>query len=202
MTLTAQAPTMILARSARRVGWADALGERRGVGATLHAVCERVDARHGIGVATEAQLARDTGMTARYIRTCLNRLEDLGVITWVRGWRRGTLSRPSRFRVSKRALALLVRLIRPTRDLEDEAARAAAIARTAGRRFGYKRRSTPPELGSALPPFQGVDTATGARVARSWELESYCQHDSIIGRCPSCRRQAQAEAPPAPLRTT
>ena len=79
----------------------------------------------GEGRATLWQIHRASGYSERWVRTCLNRLEDLGVLTWVRGTIVDGRKQPSWFRVRK---ARLVELIRQARGLKVTAERAHQAA--------------------------------------------------------------------------
>lgn len=86
----------------------------------LRALCDSVvDWKTGIGRATKWQIARAAGYRSQEtVRTGLNLLEDLGIITWTRGGIVRGKAQPSRFKVIK---TRLVELIREARGLKRQA---------------------------------------------------------------------------------
>lgn len=120
---TSHAPTPALVRSLARAGWGELGGHAmRGRRTVLDALVKGfINDKTGSGQATEYQLSQASQYSIRWVRTCLNSLEDLGVIEWTRGGRRRGRGIPSFFRVVK---TRLVELIKAARVTKEERARA------------------------------------------------------------------------------
>ena len=120
---TSHAPTPALVRSLARAGWGELGGHAmRGRRTVLDALVKGfINDKTGSGQATEYQLSQASQYSVRWVRTCLNSLEDLGVIEWTRGGRRRGRGIPSFFRVVK---TRLVELIKAARVTKEERARA------------------------------------------------------------------------------
>lgn len=113
MKLTAGAPSHTLVRALERAGWGTLAGpEFRGVRGVLAALTRTLDPRSGQGHATAWQIAEQAGYTERWTRRCLVVLEELELIEWDRGGVIEGKPVPSWFRVSKRALLILVSIAR------------------------------------------------------------------------------------------
>ena len=122
----------ILARLAR-AGWGElAPRSAQGARAVLQGLAAVVDPSTGAATLTAWQVAAAAGRCERRTRDALHLLEQMGVITWTRGWLDRGTPRPGWIRVSKRALWAM---IRPARRIHDEArARRAAELRARIRR--------------------------------------------------------------------
>lgn len=113
-TPTAAWDTPALMTSLARSGWGDLDGARlAGVRRVLTALVDLTDHRSGEATITRSQVA-DTagGLSIRWTSRCLRVLEDMGLITWSRGWLDRGRPRPGIVRISKRALAALARAAR------------------------------------------------------------------------------------------
>ena len=124
-TARAKLPTIL--RSLHNAQWGVLGGPAaRGQRAVLQTLSQAFLADgSGEGRATLWQIHRASGYSIRWVRTCLNRLEDLGILTWVRGTIIDGRKEPSWFRVRK---ARLVELIRQARGLKVKAERAHQAA--------------------------------------------------------------------------
>lgn len=161
MSLSAGAPLPSLMRSLRRAGWGELTGrEWQGVRSTLMAVVDHAADGSGRADTTAYQIADSAGLSPRWTRRCLHILEDLGVITWVRGGVAYGKPQPSLFTVIKKRIVELIREARPEKDARDVARRAETAARLRGlkspfvksppRRF---RRSSHAELSNSPRPY-------------------------------------------------
>lgn len=205
-TPTAYAPLPSLLLSLRRAGWGELTGrEWQGLRSTLDGLASLLPHGSGQGWATAEQVATSAGLSSRWVRTRLAQLEAMGVIEWRRGGIVAGKPAPSWFRIAKRVLIELIGAARPLKTARDATRRAATHARIAAARAlrrpdRYSRRSAHAELRGSLPTPTGEDsrptsspvvlrttaTRTTAYVAAT------CEHDGEVGRCPMCRRQAQA----------
>ena len=131
-TPTAYWPVPSLLRSLSHAGWGEHLRGRQwqGVRSTLYALAAHCDDKTGRGVTTAEQIAENAGLSTRWVRRCLNVLEDLGVIVWQRGGISAGRCVPSAFRILKKRLV----------DLIAEA-RASHAERVAARREANRRRA-------------------------------------------------------------
>lgn len=194
-------------------GWGPLAGyEWQGLRSTLYAVTARVNHITGEGAATAYQIADAAGLSDRWTRECLNRLEELGLLEWHRGFVFEERRRASFFRVNKKALAQLIR------DARDE-----MTARVAKRTADFVKRlmklkkitvfqgktKVEPELSSshstltgevfqpASPGWKknltpGDRTMIQRPVPRPKKWVDFCKHSeskdpSIIHSCPDCR---------------
>lgn len=103
-----------LTLSVGRRGWGDALGgkSQKGVRAVLDALWRLLPHESAEGDLTAAQVADVAGYSLKWTRHCLAQLEDLGVITWRRGYLDNGRPKAGWIRVCKRRLAELVRRAR------------------------------------------------------------------------------------------
>ncbi|XCB29631.1 hypothetical protein RQN30_10670 [Arcanobacterium hippocoleae] len=83
--LTARAPLPSLLRSLSRAGWGSLIEEIPGVRLTLRGLSDLVEDYSARALVTAVQLADVTGLCERWVRHSLSRLEELGIIRWVRG---------------------------------------------------------------------------------------------------------------------
>ena len=100
----------------RRQGWGALDAPRQGgLRSVVTALGDVLDDVTGEGDTTVEQVAAAAGLRERWTRETLYLLEDLGVITWRRGGVRYGRPCPSRIRVSKRTLCLLIEGAQETR---------------------------------------------------------------------------------------
>ena len=115
------------------------------------------------GQTTAHQLADTTGLSERWVRRCLALLEDMGLITWTRGYILAGEPVPSIIRVSKRALADLVNRARramPER-LQQRADELAARVRET-----IRTRSTRKQPGPAKTLVKTAELSTAPSPSR------------------------------------
>ena len=162
--VTAAWPLDRLVAALARSGW-DTLAGRSGGAprSILRALADLLPHGSATGQVTAHQLAEAAGLSERWTRTILARLEDLGLIRWTRGTIVAGRPMPSLIRVSKRAIAALVRQGRATKPERDAAHAAETEARIATIRRPTLRPSAPSrrraELSSTLPPNGEVTVA-------------------------------------------
>lgn len=107
-TLNARATTHSIMRSLSQAGWGDLAGNRwQGVRSTLRALVDVLNNKTGEGLSTCPQLADATGLSERWVRRCLNALEEIEIITWTRGGIIDGKPAPSHFRIHKKHLLAL-----------------------------------------------------------------------------------------------
>lgn len=156
MSLTAGASGHVLINALERAGWGNLAGhDFRGVRTVLAALTRTLDARSGTGKATAWQIAERAGYTERWTRRCLQILEELELIEWDRGGIVDGKPVPSWFRVSKRALLILISIARKREDGRNGEQRAATRKRITDYRLDRirsrrKRRSDHAEVLTAL----------------------------------------------------
>lgn len=156
MSLTAGTSSHVLVGALRRAGWGNLAGpEFRGVTGVLESLVLMLDPRSGAGKATAWQIAEQARYTERWTRRCLHILEELDLIEWQRGGIADGKPVPSWFRVSKRALLILVSIARTRegdRRAEQQASTRDRIAQYRLNRTtrGRKRRSGHAEVVTAL----------------------------------------------------
>lgn len=169
--LTAGASGHVLMKALKRAGWGNLAGaEFRGVRGVYSALVDLLDPKSSQGKATAWQIAEHAGYTERWTRRCLHVLEELELIEWQRGGVVDGKPVPSWFRVSKRALLVLVSIARTAaaeRQSEQQNRTRERIARyrlhrTTGRR---KRRSVHAEVSTALLSIEEVPRDAGPPVA-------------------------------------
>lgn len=170
MSVTAAWPLPRLVSALARAGWHELHGRRGGAyRAILRALCDLLPHGSATGHVTAPQLADAAGISERWARHILTGLEEAGLITWTRGGIIDGRPTPSLIRVSKQALADLVRRARPEHDAE-LARRAATTAqrlrdtlrlrtlrrsqpaRSTARREPRRAAPVHAELSATLPP--------------------------------------------------
>lgn len=127
----------------------------RGVRQVLKTVIRILPDKSGQGNITVAQIAARGGYSTRWVGECLRTLEDLGLITWRRGYLdQDGRGRPSWIRVSKKVFAGIVNALRAAKygtvaiaeRASERAARFKAMrART---RAGHETKNTSGLVGS------------------------------------------------------
>lgn len=148
MSLTAGTSSHVLLDALERAGWGNLAGsDFRGITGVYAALIRMLDGKSGQGKATVWQIAERSRYGERWTRRCLHVLEELELIEWHRGGVVDGKPVPSWFRVSKRALLILVSIAR-TRDGErrterqaDTRARISHYRLRRTRRGHQKRRS-------------------------------------------------------------
>lgn len=153
-------PTIV--QTLERRGWGDELGGRAQSGArkVLHALVALLPHESAEGELTIAQVALRARLTPKWTSKCLRDLEDLGVITWRRGYLDHGRPRAGWIRVLKTRLAVLVRQLRGWLDTahariaEQTTTRLAKLGPicTSRRRTRLSHRS---ELSGPLPAPSG-----------------------------------------------
>lgn len=119
----------------RRAGWGILRGsENRCARALLETLAGtmrtlRTDAR-GYMTITAAQLADRAGYSERHVRRWLPILEDLGILSWSRGWIEDGKPQPGSMKINKNAL---VKFVNDARVEYDEAVLPLRAARTKAR---------------------------------------------------------------------
>ena len=168
MSLTAGTSSHVLLGALERAGWGNLAGpEFRGVRGTLAALTRMLDGKSGQGKATAWQIAEQAGYTERWARRCLHILEELELIEWQRGGVVDGKPVPSWFRVSKRALLILVSIARTSageRRTERQAETRDRIARyrlQRTKRRHHKRRSVHAEVVTAPLSIEEVPRGDG-----------------------------------------
>lgn len=118
MTATTPLPTAAwsldrLTSSLQRGGWGELDGpENAGLQKVLNALTSLLPWGSAEGSLTRAQVADAASMTPKWAGHCLRRLEELGLITWRRGWLDHGTPRAGSIRVHKWRLAEMVRAVR------------------------------------------------------------------------------------------
>lgn len=173
MTATAawDAPRLLDALSRR--GWGDLDGRAcGGLRSVLRALVALLPYESAEGRVTAAQVADAAGMSTKWARRCLAELEDRGLITWRRGYLKEGRPQSGWVRVSKAALAAMVRSLRDALDERRERRKAETRHRLATTLHSktlppWRKRHRPLssrwELSSTLPTPKG-STAAGAYV--------------------------------------
>ncbi|WP_130864627.1 hypothetical protein [Acidipropionibacterium timonense] len=179
-----------------------------GVRRVLTALVALTDHRSGEGTCTRAQVADVSGgMSVRWASRCLSILEDLGIITWSRGWLDHGTPRPGIIRISKRTLARLARRAAGYLDPR-RATRAAALRRriqtTLRQPTQHPHRRNPlslrGELSSPLLPYRESSRAGQAprhETGDNMTTKLLCIHGGDPTTCPICSSYYQ---PPRPRR--
>jgi hypothetical protein len=160
-----------LVSSLQSHGWGELDGpENAGLQKVMTALESLLPWESAEGQLTRAQVADAAGMTPKWAGHCLRRLEQLGVITWRRGWLDHGRPRAGWIRVLKHRLAEMCRAVRGYLD-----------ARRAQRRIDtherlqktLRQRTVPPwklhrplsrrgELSSTLPTQGSTPRSAGA----------------------------------------
>lgn len=220
-TPTAAWDTPALMTSLARSGWGDLDGARlAGVRRVLVALVDLTDHRSGEATVTRAQVA-DTagGLSVRWTSRCLRVLEDMGLITWSRGWLDRGRPRPGVVRICKRALARLARAARGylERRRTERAAvlservastlRWSTVPSTSWRKTKPKRNplSGRGELSSPLLPYRELSPTKGrsghvpTTMTRKEPDMMWCIHGNDPQSCEECRQASQPTTPPPPM---
>lgn len=166
-TVSASWPLASLLRSLSMHGWGDQLSgaHMRSARVMLGALTDYLPHGSAEGAVTAWQLAQVSNYSDKWVRHGLELLEELGVITWVRGGIRAGKPQPSFIRVVKKALVRLIEHAKGV-SMKARAAHAAATAEriaqqglinVASRKRGrYSRRSAHAEVASSLIlPYRG-----------------------------------------------
>lgn len=137
-----------LVASLAKGGWGDVLDGRhnQGLRRVMHALASMLPWEAAEGRLTRAQVADAAGLSPKWAGKCLARLEDLGLVTWHRGWLHRGQPRPGWIRVEKARLAELVRDVRGYLDQRRDERRDATRAR-----LGKLRRTSLPPWKRAKP---------------------------------------------------
>ena len=98
--------------SLQRRGWGELDGRpNAGLRTVLNALVSLLPYESAEGRLTRAQVADAAGITPKWAGVCLRRLEELGVITWRRGWLDHGQPRAGFVRILKSRLAEMVRAV-------------------------------------------------------------------------------------------
>lgn len=190
---------MALVTALDRAGWGDIAGhDFRGVRGTLFALCRVVENKSGQGKATAWQIAERAGYSERWTRRCLAVLEELQLIEWHRGGVVEGKPVPSWFRVSKRALLLLVAAARKVaterRSAQEQATRGRISKYRLTRTRGHQtRRSDHAELRTALLSIEEGPRPEEPPVERPLTDEQALS--DAVARCRAGLRQKRADRP-------
>lgn len=216
--MTAHAPLPKLVDEISRLGWGDLAGREWGAVRALYRAFVSADGIHRLtaqGKASVPELARHAGISVRWATDRLHMMTAAGLIEHDEGgFTPDGDPYPSFWRVSKQAI---VDMLEAAREQRDEAVRAAWVAMRARmaklhslralylKRWNERRekrlpRSLPHEVTARpSPPTGGRSTSPPVDGPKLWSIGPECEHGGPLGKCPICRRQA--EAPPAPLQT-
>lgn len=161
-------------------GWGELDGpENAGLQKVLTALTALLPWESAEGRLTRAQVADAAGMTPKWAGHCLRRLEDMGLITWRRGWLDHGQPRAGWIRVLKTRLADMVRAVR---DYLEE--------RRAQRRVDTRERLARTLRGRTVPPWK-----LHRGLSRRGELSSTLPTQGSTGRSPSAFRQPSPTLP-------
>lgn len=170
---TAWWPLDSLVRSLARAGWGTALAgpAEAGLRTVLRGLVDVLDHRTALGETTAPQIADATGLSDRWVRECLARLVELGLVEWHRGGIVSGKPRPSIIKVVKARVVDLIYTARPelaqrlARRADVTAARIRSTLRQLtvmpGKR--HKPRSTHAEVRSALHSLEVSGPLQGTR---------------------------------------
>ncbi|MDO4243540.1 MAG: hypothetical protein Q4C85_07255 [Actinomyces sp.] len=168
-TATARWPLYLLLDTLKRQGWGPLAGSPwKGLRAVLQGLAARLPYGAAEGSTTIEQVAAAAGYGLRWTRRMLTELEDLGVITWVRGGVRYGQPVPSWFRIDKHMLAQLVQAAREQRtaDMIAWAAQTRArLERVRSIRMVKGRRRPRPAPPGARVENRGRETRRSAHAA-------------------------------------
>lgn len=163
-TVTAAWPAPDLVSALARSAWGELDGRPlAGVRDVLRALVDLLPYGAAEGALTASQVADASGLSLRWVRTCMHRLEAAGLITWRRGWLKAGRPQAGWVRVSKTRLAAMIRAareadVRTTRRRERAtalAARLATLRNPTQRPKRHKPLSRRWELSSPLNPLRG-----------------------------------------------
>jgi alkylated DNA nucleotide flippase Atl1 len=121
--LRAAARSSMSIKALAAYGWGRMWG--RSYGAQRHILRVLAGAPEGGLVTTAAQIAATAGISERWARTCLHRLESAGIITWRRGTLDNGTPRPGFIRIVWETVALLVDEAKAIAEERAQAAREA-----------------------------------------------------------------------------
>lgn len=173
-TPTAYWPVPSLLRSLSHAGWGPDLAGRKwqGVRSALYGLAAHCDDHTGRGVTTAEQIADNAGLSTRWVRRCLNVLEDLGLVEWQRGGIAAGRCIPSAFRINKKRLVELIRTARRSHAERVAERRARNKERAQHVQNGFKKRratqnrwSSHAELDTKLSSQRGEPSQRGSRPA-------------------------------------
>lgn len=163
-TLTAARPADSLMTSLARAGWGDLSGRHlAGVRTTLRALVDLLPHGSAAGFVTAPQVADVANLSERWVRRCMQLLEDAGLITWTRGGVAFGQPQPSHVRISKRLVVEIIRGARPMlaaiqrARAERTAARVRGLQGIVRTRDAHRRRSGHAELSASLHPLRGEE---------------------------------------------
>lgn len=188
-----------LVTSLQRDGWGELDGpENAGLQKVLNALKALLPWESAEGRLTRAQVADAASMTPKWAGHCLRRLEDLGIISWRRGWLDHGKPKAGWIRVNKTRIAAMVRAARGYLDER----RAERRAQTRHRLATTLRRTTVPpwklhrplscrgELSSTLPTQGSTPRSAGAFQQPSLTLPS--TEGDTMPACAVCGRSEDA----------
>ena len=162
----------------RRAGWGILRGSENRCARTLLETLAgtmrslRTDAR-GYMTITASQLADRAGYSERHVRRWLPILEDLGILSWSRGWIEEGRPQPGSMKINK---SVLVDYVQDARIQYDEAVLPLRAAKTAARLAKlrllrikpYPRRGqSRADITSGLSSYERVGRAAGPRSLKS-----------------------------------
>ncbi len=174
-TATAAWPIDTLIGALARRGWGPIAAETQGVRTVLRALVDVLPHGSAEGRATAGQLADVTGLSERWVRRCLARLEQVGLVQWTRGWIERGRKVPSLFRISKRTIAAWVRAA--AGDLDE---RRTERAEQAAERIADLRTGTVPPRRRRQRP--AAPQPAPARPQRSGTQLRPSPHEEVTGR--------------------
>ncbi len=180
-------------------GWGELDGRpNAGLRTVLNALVSLLPYESAEGRLTRAQVADAAGITPKWAGVCLRRLEDLGVITWRRGWLDHGQPRAGFVRILKTRLAEMVRAVRGYLDERRARRQQETHHRLA---TTLRRRTVPPwklrrplssrwELSSTLPTQGSTPRSAGAFQQLSPTLP--IEGDDAMAACAVCGRAEDA----------
>ena len=166
--------TYQLVDALRRAGWGILRGSENRCARTLLETLAgtmrslKTDAR-GYMTITASQLADRAGYSERHVRRWLPILEDLGILSWSRGWIEEGKPQPGSMKINK---AVLVDYVQDARIQYDEAVLPLRAAKTAARLSKlrllrikpYPRRGqSRADIASSLSSYERASSATSSR---------------------------------------
>ena len=159
--------TYQLVDALRRAGWGILRGSENRCARTLLETLAgtmrslKTDAR-GYMTITAAQLADRAGYSERHVRRWLPILEDLGILSWSRGWIEEGKPQPGSMKINK---AVLVDYVQDARIQYDEAKTAARLSKLRLLRIKpYPRRGqSRADITSGLSSYERATARSGSR---------------------------------------
>lgn len=160
-----------------RRGWGVLDGRAHGgVRQALTALVALLPYESAEGHLTAAQVADAAGMSVKWTRHCMARLEELGIITWSRGFLYQGRPRPGFVRIVKTRLAEIVRGLKDALDTRREQ-----------RRLDTHRRLETTLRARTIPPWKRRNP-----LSSRWELSSTLPtQGSTAHRAPAFRHPSQ-----------